>query len=386
MIAFELTDEQRELRDLAQRFARQTIRPAAPEYDEKEEVPWEVLEKAHQMGLLTYHIPEAYGGGGVESRLTRALIDEELFWGCAGIATILGGVGLSSTPILIAGSEAQKEKYLGRLCDPSKVTLGAFALTEPSAGSDAAGIATQAVRKGSKYVLNGYKTFITNAGIADIYVVFATVDVARGVDGITAFIVEKDWPGVSAGRKESKLGIRASHTASLILQDVEVPAENRLGEEGEGFRIAMRTFDITRTHIAAGAVGIARAAYEYALDYAYERRQFGKPIAYFQAIAFMLADMATQIDAARLLTWRAAWLSDQGLPCTKEASMAKAFAGDVAMQVTTDAVQILGGYGYMREYPVEKWMRDAKIMQIYEGTAQIQRLIISRQLRPPEAP
>ncbi len=385
MIAFDLTDEQRELRDLARRFARETIRPAAAEADEQEEVPWEILQQAHQMGLLTYHIPEAYGGGGVESRLTRALIDEELFWGCAGIATIIGGVGLSSTPILLAGSEAQKEKYLTRLCDPAKVTLGAFALTEPSAGSDAAGIITQAHRQGSKYILNGYKTFITNAGIADIYVVFATVDIARGAEGITAFIVEKDWPGVQAGKKEKKLGIRASHTASLMLQDVEVPAENRLGEEGEGFSIAMRTFDITRTHIAAGAVGIARAAYEYALSYAHERIQFGKPIARFQAIAFMLAEMATQIDAARLLTWRAAWLSDQELPCSKEASMAKAYAADVAMQVTTDAVQILGGYGYMREYPVEKWMRDAKIMQIYEGTAQIQRLIISRQLKPGEA-
>jgi alkylation response protein AidB-like acyl-CoA dehydrogenase len=296
------------------------------------------------------------------------------------VATIIGGVGLCTTPILLAGTQEQKETYLPRFCDPAKVTLGAFALTEPSAGSDAAGIITQARREGAKYILNGYKTFITNAGIADLYVVFATVDVSLGLRGVTAFIVEKDWPGVLPGKKEKKLGIRASYTASLALEDVEVPLDNRLGEEGEGFQIAMRTFDTSRTHIAAGAVGVARAAYEFALRYAHERVQFGKPIARFEGVSFLLADMAAQIDAARLLTWRAGWLADQGLPCTKEASIAKLYAGDTAMKVTTDAVQILGGYGYMREYPVEKWMRDAKIMQIYEGTAQIQRLVIARRL------
>lgn len=227
----------------------------------------------------------------------------------------------------------------------------------------------------------GRKPSSPTPGLADIYVVFATLDRSRGVDGITAFIVEKDWPGVLPGKKEKKLGIRASHTAGVTFDHVEVPIANRLGEEGEGFKIAMRTFDVTRSHIAIGGVGIARAAYEYALGYAHERKQFGKPIFSFQAIALMLADMAMQIDAARLLTWRAAWLYDQGLPCTTAASMAKAFAADVAMKVTTDAVQILGGYGYSREYPVEKWMRDAKIMQIYEGTAQIQRLVISRRLK-----
>jgi len=380
MIGFTLTDEQREFRELAHKFAEKTIRPIAAEADEDEEVPWEVLEKAHQAGLITYSLPEKYGGGGVESVLTKAIVDEEIFWGCAGVATIVGGAALCATPILLAGDEEQKEKYITRLCDSGKVTLGAYALTEPSAGSDPASMITHARRDRGKYILNGYKTFITNAGIADIYVVFATVDPSRGVDGITAFIVEKDWPGVMPGKKEKKLGIRASHTAGIAFEDVEVPIANRLGEEGEGFRIAMRTFDITRSHIATGAVGIARAAYEYALAYAHERRQFGKPIFSFQAIAFMLADMAMQIDAARLLTWRAAWLYDNGQPCTTEASMAKAFAADVAMKVTTDAVQILGGYGYSREYPVEKWMRDAKIMQIYEGTAQIQRLVISRRL------
>jgi len=235
------------------------------------------------------------------------------------------------------------------------------------------------------YVLNGYKIFISNAGIAEIMVVFATVDISLGLRGITAFIVERDWPGVVAGKKEKKLGIRASQTASLAFEGVEVPVENRLGEEGAGFEIAMRTFDTSRTLIAAAAVGVARAAFEYARDYAQQRTQFGKPIASYQGVSFLLADMAAQIDAARLLTWRAAWLADQGLSCTSESSMAKLVAGDMAMQVTTDAVQILGGYGYMREYPVEKWMRDAKIMQIYEGTAQIQRLVIARRMQEEQA-
>jgi acyl-CoA dehydrogenase len=380
MIGFDLTDEQRDFRDLAHRFAEKTIRPVAPEADETEELPWEVLEKAHQTGLLSYQIPEDYGGGGIDSLLTRVIVDEELFWGCAGIGSTVGGVGLCFTPLMVAGTEEQQAKYLPMFCDPSKVTLGAFAITEPSAGSDAGGITTVAKREGDKYILNGTKTFITNAGVADVYIIFATMDPDKGTDAITAFIVEKGWPGVSFGAKEKKLGIRCSQTANVILENVEVPVENRLGEEGEGFKIAMRTFDITRTHVAAGGVGIARAAYEYALQYAYERKQFNRPIAHFQAVAFMLADMATQIDAARLLVWHAAWRHDQGLDFTREASMAKAFAGDAAVKVTTDAVQILGGYGYIREYPVEKWMRDAKIMQIYEGTAQIQRLIIARQL------
>ncbi len=380
MIGFTFTDEQREFRDIAHKFAEKTIRPIAGDADEKEEVPWDVLEKAHQAGLITYALPEKYGGGGVESVLTNAIVTEEIFWGCAGIGTIIGGTALCATPILLAGTEEQMEKYVTRLCDPSKVVLGAYALTEPGAGSDPAGMATLARRDGDRYLLNGSKTFITNAGLADLYVVFATVDPSRGTDGVTAFIVEKDWKGVKPGKKEKKMGIRASHTASITFDEVEVPVENRLGAEGEGFKIAMRTFDITRTHIAAGAIGIARAAYEYALGYAHERKQFGKPIFAFQAIAFMLADMAMEIDAARLLAWRAGALYDEGQPCALEASMAKAFAADMAMKVTTDAVQILGGYGYIREYPVEKWMRDAKIMQIYEGTAQIQRLVISRRL------
>lgn len=380
MIDFELDEEQRLFRDLAHRFAAEVIRPAAPEADEKEEVPWDVLEKAAETGLLNFLYPEEYGGGGVESVLTHCLVKEELFWGCAGIGTIIGGVDLAATPILLAGTGEQKARTIRRFCQTERVSLGAFALTEPGSGSDAAAMRTIARRDGNTYVLNGTKSFISNGGIADVHVVFAMTDPERGTRGISAFIVEGDRPGVSMGKKEKKMGIRASHTASVILENVTVPLENRLGEEGEGFRLAMRTFDTSRTLIAAGAVGIARAAYEYAFQYAQEREQFGQPIGRFQSIAFMLADMATAIEAARLLIWKAAWLYDQGLPCTKEASMAKAYAGDVAVRVTTDAVQILGGYGYIREYPVEKWMRDAKIMQIYEGTAQIQRLVIARQL------
>lgn len=380
MIAFDLTDEQTDLQTLAHNFAEKEIRPVAHEYDEEEEVPWGVLEKAAQMGLLSYFIPEKYGGGGVLDSVSQCLVGEEIFWGCAGIGTTINGISLCATPILQSGTEEQKEKFLPIFCDPEKPALGAFALTEPSAGSDPAGLISEAYRDGNDYILNGYKTFITNGGIADVHVVFATVDISQGSKGITAFIIEKDTPGLVTGKKEKKMGIRASHTASLAFEDMRVPEKNRLGEEGEGFSIAMKTLERTRVDTAISAVGLARAAYEYALAYAQERIQFGKPIIHHQAIAFILADMATQIDAARLLCWQAAYLIDQGRPAAKEASMAKAFAADVAMKVTTDAVQVLGGYGYSREFPVEKWMRDAKIMQIYEGTAQIQRLVISRHL------
>lgn len=380
MIDFELTDEQREMRDMARRFAEKEIRPVAAEYDEREEVPWEVIEKAAAAGFFSYYLPKRYGGGDITDKVTQALVNEELAWGCTAVRSILGATALAAMPILLAGTDDQKFKYLSEFSYDRKPALGAFALTEPSAGSDAAGLATEAWRDGNYYILNGYKHFISNAPIADIFVVFATVDVSRGHRGITAFIVEKDTPGLVIGKKEKKMGIRAAPTATIAFEELRLPAANRLGEEGEGFKIAMKTFDITRTHIAAAGVGLARAAYEYALQYARERVQFGKPIMQHQAVAFMLADMATQIDAARLLTWHAARLADQEKPCTKEASMAKLFAGDVAMRVTTDAVQVLGGYGFMRDYPVEKWMRDAKILQIYEGTAQIQQLIIARHL------
>ncbi len=380
MIDFELTDEQRQMQKLAHDFAERDIRPVAAEYDEREEMPWPIIEKAAQVGLTSYMYPERFGGGGVESVLTRCIVTEELFWGCAGIGTAIIGLGLGAAPILVAGSEAQKARYIPGFAAAHKPTMGAFAITEPGAGSDVAALTTTAVRRGDHYVLNGRKCFITGGGIADLYVIFATVDRTRGRKGITAFIVEKDFPGVSGGKKEKKMGMRAAHTGDVVLEDVPVPVENRLGEEGEGFRVALKSFDRTRAVVAAAAVGIARAAYEYALDYAQQRVQFGRPIFQQQAIGFMLAEMRAQIDAARLLVWRAAWLADRGRPCALEASMAKAYAADMGMEVTTNAVQILGGYGYMRDYPVEKWMRDAKIFQIVEGTSQIQKVVVSQML------
>jgi len=380
VIGFQMTAEQEQMRRLAQRFAVEEIRPVAAHYDECEETPWPVLEKAARIGLTSYHYPEVYGGGGVDSVLTACLVVEELSWGCLGIATAILGCGLAAEPILLAGTEQQKARYIPWFCDPQKLRAGAFALTEPEAGSDVACMRTTAVREGDYYVLNGQKRFITLGGIADLYALFATVDPSKGYQGITAFIVEADTPGLSAGRKEQKMGMRASHTGDVLLDGVRVPVENRLGEEGQGFYIAMKCFERTRPVVATCAVGVARAAYEYALEYAKQRVQFGKPIIAKQAVRFMLADMATQIEAARLLAWRAAWMADNGLPCNVPASMAKAYASDMAMQVTVDAVQILGGYGYMRDYPVEKWMRDAKILQIVEGTSQIQRVVISQML------
>jgi len=380
MIDFQLTKEQQQMRQLAHRFAEREIRPVAAQHDESEETPWAVMRKAAQVGLTSYQYPEEYGGGGVTSILTSCLVVEELAWGCLGIAVAIVGAGLAAVPIIIAGTDEQKARYLPWFCDEKQVRLGAFALTEPEAGSDVASIRTTAVRQGDHYVLNGQKRFITHGGIADLYAIFATVDPSQGHQAITIFIVEGDTPGLSAGKKEEKMGMRACHTGDVILEDVRVPVENRLGEEGEGFYVAMKSFEHTRPVVAACAVGVARAAYEYAFQYAQERVQFGKPIIAKQAIRFMLADMATEIDAARLLTWRAAWRADRGLPCNVQASMAKAYAADMAMRATTDAVQVLGGYGYMREYPVEKWMRDAKILQIVEGTSQIQKVIISQML------
>lgn len=380
MIDFSLSDEQKMLKDWAHEFAENEIRPVAAEYDEEEEMPWPVLEKAHEVGLTTYGIPEEYGGGGIMNAVSHALIAEELFWGCAGIATAVEASELAAMPILLMGNDEQKAQWLPRLAEPDDVKLGAFAVTEPEAGTDVSAITTRAERDGDEYVINGQKRFISNGGIADLYIVFATTDPDAGNEGLSAFIISGETPGVEAGKKEKKMGIRASHTGDVILEDVRVPVENRLGEEGEGFMGAMQVFEHSRPIVAAGAVGVARAAYEYALDYARERVQFGKPIIAKQAIRFKLADMAMKIDAARFLTWHAAWLIDQGIYANKQASLAKAYAGDTAMWVTTEAVQILGGYGYMRDYPTEKWMRDAKIMQIYEGTSEIQRVIASQML------
>jgi alkylation response protein AidB-like acyl-CoA dehydrogenase len=380
MVDFQLSEEQESVRQLAHRFAEREMRPVAAQYDEAEETPWPLMRKAAKVGLTSYQYPEKYGGGGMENILTACVVMEELAWGCLGIGSAIMGCGLAAVPIMFCGVEEQKERYIPWFCDADNLRLGAFALTEPEAGSDVASLRTTARRDGGSYVLNGQKRFITHGGIADLYVVFATLDPALGRSGITAFIVEGNAPGLSAGKKEKKMGMRASHTGDVILQDVRVPAENRLGEEGEGFLIAMKSFERTRPLVAICAVGLARAAYEYALAYAQQRVQFGKPILSKQAVRFMLADMLTEIEAARLLTWRAAWLADHGKPCNIPASMAKAFAADMAMQATTNAVQILGGYGTMREYPVEKWMRDAKILQIVEGTSQIQRVVISQML------
>ncbi len=379
-VSFELTEEQKQFQEVAHLFAENEIRPVAPHFDETEEFPWELIRKGHALGLMTYAFPEEYGGAGANSAITESLISEELAWGCAGVATAMGGTGLCAAPILITGTEAQKKKYLTRLADTRKMQLGAYAITEPEAGSDNASMKTSAKKVSGGYVLNGTKHFITNGGLADVYVIFATIDPSRRADGICALIVEKDFDGVKGGKKERKMGIRASHTAQVHLENVFVPEENLLGDEGDGFLIAMKTFEHTRPSVASLAIGVARAAFEYALDYSMQREQFGRPISKFQAIGFMLADMATEIDAARLLAWRASWLLDQKRAVNKEASMAKVFAADMAMKVTTDALQILGGVGYTRDYPVEKWMRDAKIMQIYEGTSQIQRLVISKML------
>jgi len=376
MIGFQFSEEQEQIRKTARQFAEAEIRPVAAHYDESEQLPWPILERAAQIGLTTYRYPEKYGGGGIESLLTACLITEELSWGCAGIANALLGCDTVAIPILLTGTEAQKERYIRLFCDQNKVRLGAFAITEAEAGSDVTALRATAKRNGNVYLLNGRKQYITFGGVADLYLVFAKVDSA----GITAFLVEAKTPGLSAGKKERKMGMRASEVCEVTLENVRIPVENRLGQEGQGFYIAMKTFEYSRPLIASLALGVARAAYEYALDYAKQRVQFNKPIITNQAIGFMLADMATEIEAARLLIWKAAWMIDQGLGANTAASMAKAYATDLAMQVTTNAVQILGGNGVMRDYPVEKWMRDAKILQIIEGTSQIQRMIISQLL------
>ncbi|WP_096181510.1 acyl-CoA dehydrogenase family protein [Effusibacillus lacus] len=383
---FELTAEQREIQKLAHEFAEKEIRPAAPHYDETEEFPWEIVKKAHKIGLTTFSYPEEFGGGGIDDPISSLLVSEELAWGCAGIAVAINGTHLPMAAIMAMGTPEQKKRWIPMMTDPEDCKIGAMGLTEPGAGSDVSSIQTTARREGDYYVLNGTKQFITNGGIADIHVVFATLDRGKGWGGVAAFLIDdKHTPGFSMGRKEKKMGVRASHTAQIIMEDVRVPVENRLGgEPGDpdhvpGYLGALKMLEHTRPGVAASALGIARAAYEYALGYAKERIQFGVPIIEHQAIAFKLADMATKIDAARLLVWRAGWLRHKGIGFKRgEGSMAKLFAGDVAMETTMEAIQILGGYGFIKEYPVEKWARDAKIYQIWEGTAEIQRLVISR--------
>jgi acyl-CoA dehydrogenase len=382
-ISLELTDEQKALRDLAHEFAEKEIRPREAEYDEHSTHPADVVAKAHELGLINVHVPEAYGGLGL-SCFDGMLVGEELCWGCSGIGTTLAANGLGAGPVIVFGTDEQKKRFLAPLIE--EPLLISFGLTEPNAGSDVSGIQTTAVRKGDEYVINGSKMFITNAGHATWVVVFAKTDPsAHGHTGLSAFVVPTELDGVVHEKHLDKMGQRATDTSAIAFQDVVVPAANRLGEEGEGFKIAMTVLDFTRPGTAIGAVGVARAAYEHAKAYSLERVQFGMPIAMNQGVNFLIADMATKIEAARLLCWQAAWMIDagHGRKATLYSSMAKRFAADSAMEVTTDAVQVFGGYGYMKEYPVEKLMRDAKLFQIYEGTSQIQRLVIARELLLP---
>ena len=376
MVDFTLTDEQKDIQSMAHDFAEKEMRTVAWELDKDGTWPQEIIEKAWDVGLMNTHIPTEYGGPGLDF-LTGCVIEEEIGWGCSGIGTSLMCNGLATAPIVLGGSEETKKKYLGMLTEAPK--LASFCLTEPDAGSDVSGMKTTAVKQGDKYILNGSKCFITNGTYADYYTVYAKTDKEAGHRGMSAFVVERNWDGVSVDKKEDKLGQRASNTATISFNDVEVPAENLIGEENKGFKLAMMTLDRTRPGVAAMAVGIGRAAFEFATEYSKERVQFGVPIAMHQAIQFMIADMATKLEAARLMTWKSAHLLDQGERNTLVSSHAKRFAADSAMEITTDAVQVYGGYGFIKEYPVEKLMRDAKIMQLYEGTSQIQRLVIARE-------
>jgi acyl-CoA dehydrogenase len=380
VVDFTLTDEQKDLKELAHSFAEKEMRPVAWEYDKDGTWPDAVLRKAWDVGLMNTHVPEAYGGPGLHY-LSGCIIEEEIGWGCSGIGTSLMANGLAAAPVGLGGSEETKKKYLGGLVEDFK--LASFCLTEPDAGSDVAGMKTRAVKQGDKYILNGSKCFITNGTYADWFTVYAKTDPDAGHRGMSAFVVDANSPGVTVDKKEDKMGQRASNTATISFNDVEVPAENLLAEENKGFKLAMMTLDRTRPGVAAMAVGIARAAFEFACDYSKERVQFGVPIAMHQAIQFMIADMATKVDAGRLLTWDSAVQLDQGRRNTLRSSEAKRFASDSAMEVTTDAVQVYGGYGFIKEYPVEKLMRDAKIMQLYEGTSQIQRLVIAKEVLLP---
>jgi acyl-CoA dehydrogenase len=376
MIGFSLSEEQELIRKLARDFAQKEMAPRAEHYDQTAEFPWEVVEKAHATGLLNIVIPESVGGVGAGS-LEECLVGEEFFAGDAGMGTSMLANNLGLMPIVASGTPDQIERF----CTPflEEPIMAAFCLTESGAGSDVANLRTAWRRDGDDYVINGSKMFITNGGVASLYTVFATAEPGkRNYRAFSAFVVPRDTEGVSTGKKENKMGHRCSDTSEVIFDNVRVPAAHLLGREGEGFKIAMKTLDKSRAGIAASAVGIARAALDAATQYAKERHTFGQPLAGHQAIQFMLADMAIKVETARLITWKAAWLADQGLPNNYESSIAKCYATDACMEVTTDAVQIFGGYGYSKEYPVERYMRDAKLMQIYEGANQIQRVVISR--------
>ena len=373
-----LTAEQIAMRKLVRDFTKKEIAPRAAIIDDTDEFPRAILKKMADLGLLGLPIPEEFGGVGADY-MSYMLAIEEISYASAAIGVILAvHTSVGTMPILHFGTPMQQEKYVPKLA--AGELIGAFALTEPSAGSDAQSIETRAVRDGDHYILNGNKVFITNGGEADVYTVFAKTDPNLGASGVSAFIVERGMSGFVIGRKERKMGLNGSATAQLVFDDLRIPVTQRLGAEGDGFRIAMSQLDGGRIGIAAQALGIARAAFDVASSYVLQRKQFGRPIADFQAIQEMIADMGTSIEAAMLLTYRAASLRARNLTCTVEASMAKLYTTDVAMRVTTDAVQLLGGYGYTKEYPVERYMRDAKVTQIYEGTNQIQRIVIAKAL------
>jgi butyryl-CoA dehydrogenase len=373
-----LDEEQLMIRDLARQIADEMVLPVRAELDEKEEFPWDIMDALAKSDFLGLYIPEEFGGLG-KGGFELAMAIEELSRACLGVSTTYAANALGTYPVLLYGSEDQKKKYLPDIASGKK--LVAFALTEATAGSDAAGVQTTAKPEGNEYILNGTKQWITNGGDADIYTVIAITDKSKGARGASAFIVEKGTPGFSFGKKEHKLGIRASSTRELIFEDCRIPKENLIAKQGMGFIVAMKTLDKSRTGVGAQGVGVAQGAFEAALGYAKERHQFGSPVISFQAVQHMLADMATHIEAARSLVYSVARFLDSGAKdISKESAMAKLFATDVAMKVTVDAVQVMGGSGYMREYPVEKMMRDAKILQIYEGTNQIQRNVIGQAL------
>jgi acyl-CoA dehydrogenase len=377
MIDFHLSDEQKQFQDLAREFARNEIVPRARHHDETGEYPMEICRKAWELGLMNTHIPADYGGLGL-GVLEGCLIAEEIAWGCTGIGTAMEANTLAQGPVIVAGTEEQKRKWLSPLTREFRLT--AYCVTEPGAGSDVQGIRTTATRHGNDYVVNGSKMWITNGGVADWYFVLAYTDPSQKYRGMSAFIVPRDAEGVIVGKKENNMGQRASDTRAVTFQNIRVPLENRLGEEGDGFRAAMTAFDHSRPVVASAAVGLAQSAYEHAVAYAKERKTFGVPIYKHQAIGFLIADMACAIEAARLLVWKSAWTIDQGKRNTREAAFAKLYAADTAVRVATDAVQVFGGNGFSKEYPVEKLYRDAKIYQIYEGTSQIQRLIIAKEI------
>ncbi|CAK9803420.1 Probable medium-chain specific acyl-CoA dehydrogenase, mitochondrial [Anthophora plagiata] len=379
--SFELNDTQKEMQELARKFTKEEIIPVAAEYDTSGKYPWDIIKKAWSLGLLNKSIPQ-YCGGMEVGIFDGCLVGEEFAYGCTGIATAMEGSGLGQAPVIAYGTKEQHKKYLGRLLEEPLVA--AYCVTEPSAGSDVAGIKTKAEKKGKEWIINGTKMWITNGGVANWYFLLTRTNPDPNTPvskAFTAFIVERESEGVTPGRKEMNMGQRASDTRMITFEDVRVSEENVLGKEGEGFKIAMNTFDKTRPVVAASSVGLAQRALDEATKYAIERKTFNKTIAEHQAVAFMLADMSIGVETARLAWMKAAWAADQGLPtATCLASIAKCYGGDVANKCATDAVQIFGGAGFNTEYPVEKLMRDAKIYQIYEGTAQIQRLIISRHL------